>query len=382
MIIAIDVTYTPSGGSATQITNIIKYLDAFCEGAKIIVYTKRNNLHLFNSISNDDAQVYISNLSGIGVLGRVFWGQAVLPLLVKKHHVDVLFCPGNIAPIFSPVKTIQWIGTIGPFWEEFYTLNVSFYRKMRFRVNKIFMYLSARKSEVVIYESEYSKALFINNYGVNKASARVLHIGKDEFFYPEKTNAEEFHVNGMVVKKPYILCVSHLYEYKNVIRLIEAFSLAKNEMQKGVNLVIAGEVVSESYYEEIRCAVRKFGCVSDVIFLGLVSKEHLRTLYSTCEVMVFPCPVENFAYTLVEAMCCGAPLISSNTTAMPETCGDAALYFDPNDSHELAVLLINLIKDNRLQMHLRDKALERVKELPDYEEVNKIIASLIAAMAK
>ncbi len=84
--------------------------------------------------------------------------------------------------------------------------------------------------------------------------------------------------------------------------------------------------------------------------------------------MIFPSPFENFAYTLVEAMSCGAPIICSNTTAMPETCGDAAIYFDPYDVEEMEVKINLLLKDENLRNTLKEKALARANELPDYEE--------------
>ena len=111
-----------------------------------------------------------------------------------------------------------------------------------------------------------------------------------------------------------------------------------------------------------------------MILLGAVSKEDLRYLYSSSDFLIFPSPCENFAYTLVEAMSCGTPIVCSNTTAMPETCQDAALYFDQYNTEEMTEKITILLKDKDLRRSLIKKALERVKGLPDYEEVTiKII---------
>ena len=66
-------------------------------------------------------KVVISNLANLSIIGRIIWGQFLLPLYLMKEKPDILFCPGNLGPIYSPVKTVIWIGTIGPFLKEFYT---------------------------------------------------------------------------------------------------------------------------------------------------------------------------------------------------------------------------------------------------------------------
>ena len=111
--------------------------------------------------------------------------------------------------------------------------------------------------------------------------------------------------------------------------MIEAFAIAKRNTESDYRLLIAGGNRSNKYYNDISNIIKKLKLKDSVILLGAVSKEDLRYLFSSCEFFVFPSPCENYAYTLVEAMSCGTPIVCSNTTAMPETCQDAALYFDP-----------------------------------------------------
>ena len=85
--------------------------------------------------------------------------------------------------------------------------------------------------------------------------------------------------------------------------------------------------------------------------------------------LAFPSPFENFAYTLVEAMTCGVPIVCSNTTAIPETCQKAAIYFDPYNSQDIADKIKIVLNNDVLRKEMSKKSIMRAKELPDYNEV-------------
>ena len=127
----------------------------------MVVFIRRKDVYLIQKLDQSKIKVIISTIAGISTIIRVIWEQTVLPLLLLKERVDVLFCPGNIAPIYSPVKTIQWIGTIGPFFKEYYN-GYNLIGKIGLHVNKILMYTSARKSDIVIHDSRFSQNLFFN----------------------------------------------------------------------------------------------------------------------------------------------------------------------------------------------------------------------------
>ena len=116
-------------------------------------------------------------------------------------------------------------------------------------------------------------------------------------------------------------------------------------------------------------------------FLGSIGKEDLRYVYGKCLFIAFPSPYENFAYTLVEAMSCGVPIACSDTTAMPETCKSAALYFDPRAPLEIAERLGTLMTDEAARLSLSKKSRNRVEELPDYSEVTRKTLDIMKTLA-
>lgn len=238
------------------------------------------------------------------------------------------------------------------------------------------MIYSAKKSIKVIFESNFTKELFIDNFGFDENKSEVIHIGKDNYFLQDNNYAVETSSNK------YLLCVSHLYPYKNIENLLIAYARINKLKNKIPILKIAGDFRSPNYFDKLKNIIAANNLNDKVQFIGPVSKEELKYLYTNCYFMIFPSPFENFAYTLVEAMSCGAPIICSNTTAMPETCGDAAIYFDPYDVEEMEVKINLLLKDENLRNTLKEKSLARVNELPDYEEVILQIFDIMKNLVK
>ncbi len=364
MNLAINITDNPSGGARTQVLNMLKYFNEI-EGINIIIYTKKKNLSFLKDVITINNKVIISTFSSISVAFRILWEQFFLPFYLKKNKIDVLFCPANTAPYFSSTKTVQWIGTIGPFWNKIYTYDISLFIKFKLWINKIIMYKSAQKSDAVIFESIYTQKMFQENYDIKLEKSHVIQIGKDDFFH------SDINANKELINDSFILCVSHLYFYKNIPRMIDSFAIAKKRTNTKMKLLIAGSKTSNKYQNLIIKRIKKNKLENSVILLGSVSKTDLKYYYSKCDFFIFSSPCENFAYTLVEAMSCGAAILSSNTTAMPETCEDAAIYFNPFDKDDFSNKIELFINNEKLKNKLKLKALKRVKKLPNYQDVTK-----------
>jgi glycosyltransferase involved in cell wall biosynthesis len=365
--IAVNAAFNPTGGAITQLINMVYYISNSDNEYNLTIYVNNKTLKILednDSLSN--YKIVLCKFPGISILFRVIWEQLILPLHLINDSIDVLFCPGNIAPIFSSSKKVVWIGTIGPFFKDFYK-GFDFSSRIKLFGNKLIMILSARKSDSIIFESMFTKKLFIKKYGINPIKSAVINIGKDKYFFPAPNN-KYFCWDGIKYESPYILCVSHLYPYKNIIRMLDAFFIALKSTKKGIKLLIAGNRDYKYYDKLILQKIDDLSLNDHVKLLGPVSKEGLRELYSNCSFIIFPSPFENFSYTLVEAMSCGSPIISSNTTAMPETCGDAALYFNPYNTKELGDKISLLLTNKKLRRTMSIKSILRANELPDYEQ--------------
>ena len=370
MKIAIDLTYSPVGGALTQILHFVNIFNKI-EGLDIVIYSKKSNDNILSDITKNNKIVY-SRISNLTIFGRIFWGQLFLPFHLKKIKADILFCPGNHGPIFSSVKTIIWIGTIGPLLEEFVKYSYwtsKHHNKFKLYLNKFFMLNSSRTAKGIIFESEFTKDLFVKEFNIKKSNSYVINIGNDAYFSNKNSDDLTGLDPSLVSNSKYILCVSHLYPYKNIIQLLFAYKQTLDNNKTPAKLIIAGNKDFNKYIDEINKKIVELNLQHNVEMLGSVSKKNLKYLYSNAYLLVFPSPFENFAYTLVEAMSCGTPIVCSNTTAMPETCKNAALYFDPYNSNEMAKQMSLVIENEDLRKTMSEKSLARSKELPDYKEV-------------
>ena len=150
-ILAVDLTYQPTGGTLSQIIEIIKNIDSY-DFNKVVFFTTKDNLYLFENTNEEKVilkNVFFSNKS---IVIRTIWAQIVLPILLILNRIDILFCPGNISPIFNTRIKTQWIGTIGPFENKFIS-SFSMKEKIKIYITKYLMIFSSRTSDFVIFDN-------------------------------------------------------------------------------------------------------------------------------------------------------------------------------------------------------------------------------------
>jgi glycosyltransferase involved in cell wall biosynthesis len=197
---------------------------------------------------------------------------------------------------------------------------------------------------------------------------RYLHVPKDRvFIIPEAAGPEYRRVEDseriattlarLGIQENFILFVGTVEPRKNLAALIEAFAGIKKDHSRSVWLVVAGG--SGWLNEQIYRRVEELDLTESVRFLGYVSTDELVVLYSACRAFVYPSLCEGFGLPVLEAMACGAPVITSKISSLPEVAGDAALTVDP-ESPEAIVAAMNLVLDDRfLRNELRQKGVER-----------------------
>ena len=370
-IIGFNLLFNSLGGSREQIKGLLNNINLY-DNYKIIIFSTLKNKIFIEKIKSKNLKIIYGNFLLNNVLIRVLYEQIILPFLCIVFKIDLMFCPGNLSPIFLTKKKIQWIGTIGPFEREFYK-NISYFKKIKYFTNKHLMISSAKTSDYVIFESNYAKNLFVKKFNINEDKCKVITIGKSvkNNKINKKNKSLEFS----------IACVSHIYAYKNFEVLIEAANILKRE-KYNFKIYVAGSIQDKKYFKKLNNQISKYDLINNIIFLEEVSREKVFEIYQNCFCLINTSPIENFAYTLVEAMSCGVPIISTNTTAMPETCKDAALYFSPNDYKKLSSSIKNIFNSENLRKKLSQLSIKRASEIYDYETSNKKTIELISSLLK
>ena len=163
---------------------------------------------------------------------------------------------------------------------------------------------------------------------------------------------EKYHL-----PEQFVLYVGNFNPRKNLERLIRAFDSAK---EKGIphQLVIAGE---QGWKFNRDAALRGIRHCKNILFIGYVPDAEMPALYSAADLFVFPSLYEGFGIPVIEAQSCGTPALTSNGSAMPEVCGESAVFVDPYDADSIAEGILSILRDPKLAASLREKGMENVQ---------------------
>lgn len=210
---------------------------------------------------------------------------------------------------------------------------------------------SVRRATHVIAVSEATKQDLVNLYGTLPEKISVIYAGVQPHFRPiEDTLA--IRTRYGLSDAPFILTVGTLQPRKNHLRLVQAFVRMDAPDHK---LVIAGG--KGWIYDEVRAEVERLGLAGRVLFPGFVADEDLPALYSAAEMFVYPSLYEGFGLPVLEAMACGTPVVTSDTSSLPEVVagGEAGLMVNPLDVDALAEAMGRLLLDATLRANLIEK---------------------------
>lgn len=173
----------------------------------------------------------------------------------------------------------------------------------------------------------------------------------------EEERAAEHFIHSKGVHTPYILFVGTIEPRKNLENLLYAFDKLKTRKLFQGKLAVIG--MKGWMSEGIENLIKKLDLESDVIFLGYLSDTGLRYFYNKAQALAFPSFYEGFGFPIVEAFCCGTPVVTSNVSSCPEVAMDAALTVDPAHPEEIAQALTQIIHDDHLRKELREKGFKR-----------------------
>src|SRR3989339_511417 len=346
MKIAINTTSAVAGGGVTYIKNLLTHLSKTNTYHQFLILTTLKGKDVFY-FQHPNFTFLSFRMASRNPLLRILWEQLILPFILKKEGVDVLFAPGNICPLFSTIPNVVMIQNLAPFDDAIITAERKI-QKYRLKLLKLLTIASIRKSEKVIFISK--KALHdMKSFGLSLKHANLIYHGKNE---------ELFHKNVNVYKKQqiinkynldkFILYVSNIHRYKNFFELTQAFAMIHNKIDNEIKLVLVGRCFDDGYYDEMIRFIREKGLEERVLFLGEVPYDELPFLYASCKLFVYPSTCENCPNILIEAMACGTPILASNVEPMPEICADAAVYFDHTAPVGMADVLFKTIMNKNL----------------------------------
>jgi len=271
------------------------------------------------------------------------------------HEPDVLFIPAHVLPVFHPRRSIVTVHDLGYLhYPEAHTSHARRYLDWSTRWN-------AHRATAVLADSEATRSDLIRFYDAAPQKIHVVYLGRDARLnrVTDLSRLDEIRARYGLVGR-YLLYVGTLQPRKNLERVVQAFErICGLPDLADLQLVLAGK--QGWLYETLFRQVAHAGLQGRVIFPGYVADADLGALLSGAEAFVFPSLYEGFGIPVLEAGGCGVPVITSNTSSLPEVAGDAALLVDPLDVDAIADAMYRLVTDASLRAELARRGLENVK---------------------
>lgn len=284
------------------------------------------------------------------------WTQIGLSLQTFKDELDVLFVPSHTLPLIKKpgLKTIMTVHDLG----AEYLPNMHQFKQLLYL--KFITRLQLKRATHLIAVSLATKEDLLKKIGIRADRVSVVYEGIDQKLFKRPKNGlieetkRKYHIN-----KSYFLFIGSIQPRKNLSRLIYAFKIFLDKTQQDFDLVLAGGSGWDN--REVYSLPKELKIEEKVKFPGFISWEEKIALFYGAQAFTFPSLFEGFGLPILESFACRCPVLTSNTSSMPEVAGDGAILVDPLDSHEIASGMIEILDPSKRNF-LKAEALKQLKQ--------------------
>lgn len=351
MRIGIDATALPPQpvGAGNYIIHFTRALASLDIDAELVIFTHASRQALLGIEPN--ARVRLVALPDQAPPRRLAWEQMGLPTLVRQHRLDLLHNLHYTMPLFLPCPNVVTFHDMTFFlYPQLHTLSKRiFFRYM--------IHYSAKRASALVADSESTRQDAIRLLRLAPGRITTAPLGVTPDYHPVRDLARQEAVRQKYhLPERFILNVGLVEPRKNLPALLWAFAQISGRFPSE-KLVLVGR--KGWMVDQVFRLVDSLALLDRVCFTGYVDGNDLPVIYSMADVFVYPTFYEGFGLPVLEAMACGAPVITSNTSSLPEIAGDAGVLLPPEDEEGLAAALERLLlnEDERQARSLRGLAL-------------------------
>lgn len=364
LTIVLDVRHVRDFGIGSYIRNLLIALSQIDERNRYVLVGRDSDLSELPQLGpNFEFASFPRSDSGT-------YNQFRFPLFVRRFRPDVIHIPLNSVPIFLPrpyVVTVHDMASLR--FQLWGAADISAFRRnyrlFRFR-------RGLERASCILAVSHSTRQDLENGLGIPPERIRQIYGAPDPRFFPppHQTAREASAARARVMERyqlrdPFLLYVGSVRPQKNIPKLVEAFAVVRNELAnhpiyRNLKLVLIGEDFSPS--PDVRLAVIRSGVEPAVRFLGFVPFETLRMFYQSAAAFVFPSLYEGFGLPPLEAMASGTPVVTSNTSSLPEVVGDAAETVNPENVFDIARGIREVLLNRELRAVLISRGHRRAHE--------------------
>jgi glycosyltransferase involved in cell wall biosynthesis len=354
MKIAIDVrTVLPNrSGVGNYVLHLIQNLRQIDPEPIYYLLAQKKNLSLLGHLTREQ-NPFLTFFSHENHPLSDFWEHFILPLRLKAMGIHVFHGPASLIPFRKDhcglIVTIHDL--VAFLFPE--TIPLKYGAYMRYLLRQ-----AVKKADRIIAVSHHTGKDLIKILKVPAEKIVVIHEAPSPIFRPDDREVVRSRLKQQYgITKKFIYHLGNIEPRKNLIVLLEAFTLVCKELGTEYQLVVSGQ--KGWLTGALNRFFKNYPVRDQVIFTGYIPMEHLPLFMNGAEVFVFPSLYEGFGLPVLEAMSCGTPVISSNRSSIPEIVGSAGVLVDPTNTRELADRIIGLLRNREERMRLSQLGIEQ-----------------------
>jgi glycosyltransferase involved in cell wall biosynthesis len=366
--IAIDIRRMTEFGVGTYIRNVVRTLGRLDHETTYFLIGSPGKVREIGALP---ANFHTVPLAEPERSLRSYWEFRAI---VKRLECDLVHIPN----LFSVPRGLPcpYVMTVHDILEHLSRARqqTGFWRSLHFQMTKRVLRGAAR----IFAVSNFTKLEIEKLFSIPAGRIEVVYNAIDERLLHGHASAadRQLIVERYQVTYPFLLYAGSISPHKNVVRMIEAFSALKTELEKDhafpdLKLIIIGDDLSGN--PDLRRTVIRSGMQHDVRFLGFVPIEVLRTFYDGAKIFVFPSLYEGFGLPPLEAMAHGTPVVTSNVSSLPEVVGNAAVLVHPENVFEIMRALHRVLLDQPLRERMKQRSYRQVTKFSWEKSVRRIM---------
>ena len=284
------------------------------------------------------------------------WEQWALPRAAKHYGIELLHCTSNTAPIWCDIPLVLTLHDI-IFLEPRDKQNHSLYQNMGWLYRRLDVPRILDKCRRIITVSNFEMENIITKLRIPRERMTMIYNGYNEWFHPIEDTQEVF--KKYIPENGFFFFLGNTDPKKNTERTLIAYSNYLNRSQVKRNLLMAdldpeylNGIIERNHIENIR---------EHIVMPGYIVNSDLPYIYNNAFAFLYTSLRESFGIPLLEGMACGVPVITSNTSSMPEIGGKDAILINPEHSDEITDVMLKLETDNAFYEKQKEIGLERAK---------------------
>lgn len=298
------------------------------------------------------------------------WEQIHLPRAIKRENLDLIHFTSNTASVFTTIPIVLTLHDI--IYLESISFSGTHYQNIGNIYRRLIVPKIVNKSKAIITVSEYEKERIDQHFSFENDKVKVVYNAKDSAF--KKVNDEDL-LNRIREKynfpDNFILFLGNTAPKKNSDRLIRAYARYVEKSESPLPLVVLD--LPRPYIVNILKELGMEKIDNQIITKDYISHNDLLVVYNLATIFIYPSLRESFGLPIIEAMACGTPVITSNTSAMPEVASNAALLANPYDVEDMAEKIHSLATNEHLLQSLIEKGYKRSEDFSWERTANKVL---------